>query len=202
MSSPAPTTIATKKSQMRGETLRARAGLDATTRESEVFACHQALFALPAFQTAHTILCTLSFGDEMTTRAVIDHALSLGKRVALPRVNVATKQLELFFFDATTMLEKSKHGIEEPALTSSPAALGDIALILVPGLAFDSKGYRLGYGRGFYDKLLSKTVATRVALAFSCQIVECVPTESHDATIDTLITATKTQHFLSSKVKA
>jgi 5-formyltetrahydrofolate cyclo-ligase len=187
--------IAAQKSLMRSEILRARAALDSATRDAQTLACHQALFALPAFESAHSILCTLNFGDEMNTRAVIDKALSIGKRVALPRVNVVTKELELFFFDTTTTLEKSQHGIDEPTINSQRAMLDDIALILVPGLAFDNMGRRLGYGRGYYDKLLSKTVATRVAVAFSCQIVECVPTEAFDAAIDTLITATQSQHF-------
>lgn len=175
--------------------MRARAILDSATREAETSACHQALFALPAFESAHSVLCTLSFGNEMNTRVVIDTALSMGKRVAVPRVNVVTKELELFFFDAETTLEKSQHGIDEPTINSRPATPDDIALILVPGLAFDSEGNRLGYGRGYYDKLLSKTAATRIAIAFSCQIVKHVPTETHDALIHTLITATQTQHF-------
>ena len=195
MSPPINLPIATQKSQMRIEVSRARAALDVATREMETSACHQLLFALPAFQSAHTILCTLSFGDEMNTRAIIDRALFMGKHVLLPRVNAATKQLDLFFVDANTKLEKSHWGIDEPSLNAAPAAIEDIALVLVPGLAFDAVGNRLGYGRGYYDKLLSKTVATRVAMAFSCQIVKRVPTDAHDVVMHTLITATQTQHF-------
>ena len=197
-----PPSIAVQKSHLRSEVMRARHSLDATTRVAETAACHQALFALSAFQLAPSILCTLNFGDEMNTRTIIDNALSLGKRVALPRVNMKTMQLQLFWFDANTTLEKNRFGIDEPALNSAPAQIEDAGLILVPGLAFDNKGNRLGYGRGYYDKLLFASKAHNAAIAYACQVVANVPTESHDAQINTLITATQTQHFLSSKVHA
>ena len=197
MSSPAlsAATIASQKSQMRAEILRSRAVLASATRNSETFSCHQALLALPAYQSAQTILCTVSFGSEIDTRGVIDTALSQGKRVVLSRVNKDTQQLQLFYFDHQTVMEKNRQGIDEPHSDSTPAALADIPLILLPGLAFDQSGNRLGYGRGYFDKLLINSAAKHVAIAFTSQLVEQVPTMPHDAKLNILITATQTQHF-------
>jgi len=186
---PTAAPIAIQKSQLRIAVLRARRSLSAVTRELEATRCHQALFALPAFESAQSILCTASFSDEISTRPIIDKALSMGKRVALPRVDSVTNELQLFWFDAQTVLEKSQFGIDEPALDSVPASNEDLSLILIPGIAFDGSGNRLGYGRGYYDKLLRNTDAHTVAIAFMCQVVSSVPTESHDAQIGTLITA-------------
>ena len=117
---------------------------------------------------------------------MIRRALAEGKRVVLPRVK--GKELELleienFDRDAAP----GAWGILEPE-GGKPAQLKDIGLIIMPGAAFDDRGNRIGYGAGFYDKLLPLYTGRTVALAFELQIVSTVPAASHDIPVHKIVT--------------
>ena len=117
---------------------------------------------------------------------MIRRALTSGKRVILPKVN--GKELELFEiknFDKD--VSSGAWGIPEPR-ASAPVRLDELDIIIVPGAAFDEQGNRLGYGAGFYDKLLSAFKKPTVALAFEEQIVSAVPAASHDIPIKKIVT--------------
>jgi len=117
---------------------------------------------------------------------MIRQALAAGKRVVLPKVK--GKELALFEikkFD--TDVSAGAWGIPEPR-EQSPAALESVDLIIVPGLAFDERGNRLGYGAGFYDKLLAAFTKTTAALAYEAQVVPEVPAAKHDVPIQKIVT--------------
>jgi len=127
-----------------------------------------------------------SFQSEVETHLMIRRALSEGKRVVLPRVK--GKELELIEignFDQD--VSPGAWGIPEPDRGQS-VAVKDIGLIIVPGAAFDERGNRLGYGAGFYDKLLPSFHKTTVALAFEVQILPEVPTDQHDVPVKKIVT--------------
>ncbi len=133
----------------------------------------------------------LDFRGEVLTRPIINALLDTGKTVALPVVNFDTMELILVRIDSLDNLVECKYGIMEPVVTEDNTMEPDeFDLILAPGAVFDPRGYRIGYGGGFYDKMLSKlTTPTQViGLAFSEQIIDEVPHESFDQPLDAIVT--------------
>jgi 5-formyltetrahydrofolate cyclo-ligase len=193
--------IASQKSAMRRAILQQRDALAAHQRAHETQRVLALLLALPEYISASTILFTMNFGSEIETRGVIVHALSQQKRVALPRVSDDRQTLALFWVDPTINLEaqlvRSAWGIAEPMQSASAAPIAAIDFVLLPGVAFDREGNRLGFGRGYYDRLLAQTRAEtkRVAIAFECQVVSLVPATLHDERLDILLTCAGVNHF-------
>ena len=127
-----------------------------------------------------------SFRSEVETIPMIRRALREGKRVILPKVK--GKELELFrIMNVDRDVSPGAWEIPEPA-ESVPAVIDDIDIIVVPGVAFDARGNRLGYGAGFYDKLLAAFAKPTIALAFEMQIVPQVPADLHDIPIKKIVT--------------
>lgn len=144
------------------------------------------LFSLPEFLSAQVIMFFASFRSEVETIPMIRRALRMGKRVVLPKVQ--GNELALYeIHDFGSDVELGSWGIPEPK-TVMPAVLADIDLMIIPGAAFDRQGNRLGYGAGFYDKLLPAFEKAAVALAFEAQIVSEVPAEKHDVPVRKIIT--------------
>lgn len=117
----------------------------------------QAVFDHPAFQDAQIVLAYLSFGAEVDTHLIIERAWALGKRVALPRCKEGTREMEWFLVESFDGLVRSSFGVLEPdpqACACYVLGTCDSEVALVPALSFDSEGYRLGYGGGFYDVFL------------------------------------------------
>jgi 5-formyltetrahydrofolate cyclo-ligase len=156
---------------------------DRTAKSREI---EERLFSLPEFKAARTILFFASFRSEVDTGSMIRRALAFGHRVVLPRVKGAELEL-LEISDLDRDVTPGAWGIPEPH-EPRPVRLEEIDLIIVPGAAFDCRGNRLGYGAGFYDKLLPAFPKMTVALAFDLQIVPHVPADLHDVPIKKIIT--------------
>ena len=136
-----------------------------------------------AFLLADRILMYHSLPDELDTHAFLRKWASR-KRFFLPRVSGL--DLEILPYDEATLSEGSYH-IQEPH-GSRLAKLEDMEMIVVPGVAFDSKGNRLGRGKGFYDRMLQGSKAPKIGVAYELQIVESIPAETHDIRMDMIIT--------------
>ncbi len=150
--------------------------------------------ALPSFVAAAGVSLTFAYRSEWDTRPLIEAALAMGKTVALPRVDDATRTLELHVVrDLGRSIAPSARGIPEPLPELPRIAPQDIDWVLVPGLAFDLQRRRLGYGGGFYDRLLRLLASgtLRVSGAFDLQIVEQVPVAEHDLSVDAIVTETR-----------
>lgn len=144
------------------------------------------LISLPEFKSARTVLFFASFRSEVETIPMIRRALASGKRVVLPKVK--GKELALFEIkDFDGDVSPGAWGIPEPR-ESSPFDLKDVDLIVTPGAAFDARGNRVGYGAGYYDKILSGYRGMTVALAFEEQIVPDVPADAHDVPVGKIVT--------------
>lgn len=148
------------------------------------------LLNLPEFERARTVLFYIAFRSEVETQSLIDKALALGKEVAVPVVRAEPRGLIPCRYSCAADLARTTLGVLEPrpecACPVEPAA---IDLVVVPGAAFDIRGGRLGYGLGFYDRLLAEVPrAPRVALAFECQLLSAVPAEPHDVPVDLILT--------------
>ncbi len=146
-------------------------------------------FQTPYYKESRTILCYYPFRSEIDTTIIIEKALKDNRRVILPRVE--QKSLKLYYVqDLESQLKIGSYGIMEPAQGSKPARLDEIDLALVPGVAFDRGLNRLGYGGGFYDRLLCNLSpeVKKVVLCFEVQVVDKLPTLEHDIEVDIIIT--------------
>jgi 5-formyltetrahydrofolate cyclo-ligase len=148
--------------------------------------------ALPEYATARTVLFYVDVRSEVRTRHYLPTALTHGKKVVVPWCN-DQGELELFHLESMDELAIGMYRILEPrpelrALKQVRPELLD--LVMVPGVAFDRSGARMGHGKGYYDKLLqhARSDAPLVALAFECQLFPEIPTAEHDVFMDKIIT--------------
>jgi 5-formyltetrahydrofolate cyclo-ligase len=190
------------KSRMRNDVLGRRDAMSAAGRVEDAALCRARLLALPAFINAKTVLCYMSFGTEIDTQTIFAEALKQNKVVALPRMikdqsPPYTPRLALHEVSGESELVSGKWGIREPRATCPAVPFDVVDLVLVPGVAFDRRGHRLGYGKGYYDRLLParRPNSLLVALAFDCQLVDEVPVSAHDVSIDLLITPSQQLSF-------
>ena len=150
------------------------------------------LMGLGCYKDSKEILVYYPFRSEIDTTIIISRALKQQKKVILPRVNC--KDLDLYYIkDLSNDMSPGSFDIMEPIPSEcTPASYKDIDIVLVPGVSFDRDLNRLGYGGGFYDKLLEKLPAylLRIALAFDLQIVDNIPVMEHDLKVDMIITET------------
>ena len=147
------------------------------------------LQAWEVFRQAETIHIYISKKEEPDTSLIIESAWESGKTVAVPCVLKDTfelfhsqlKSFEDLCFGSLGVLEPSP----EVRIVMAPESFD---LVIIPGIAFDRQGGRLGYGKGYYDRFLEKTSAFHLALAFEFQLVEKVPTEKHDVPMNGILT--------------
>jgi 5-formyltetrahydrofolate cyclo-ligase len=165
-------------------------GADERARLSELI--FGSIATLPSFERARRMLGYSSFRSEPVTGPFLRTVLALGKVLLLPRVNRQARLLELYRVrDLDVELRPGVWGILEPdPAVCAPARLEDVDLVLVPGVAFDARGGRVGYGGGYYDRLLAACPhgPALVAAAFEVQIVETVPMGPTDRPMDRVVT--------------
>ena len=140
-----------------------------------------------AFQLAEKILIYHSLPDELDTRRFLDKWKNR-KKFFLPRVNGVN--LEILPYEESRLEIGSFH-IEEPS-GDELHPVEEIEVIIVPGVAFDRKGHRLGRGKGYYDRLLQTAAATKIGVGYEFQLVEEIPVEPHDVRMDIIITENAT----------
>ena len=146
------------------------------------------LFDMPAYRDSSALYAYVSFNQEVRTRPIIERAWADGKRVAVPKI-VGGEMCFIWLERFDRLAPQGAFGIPEP-VDDEPIADDDSALVLVPGLAFDARGHRLGYGGGFYDRWLAAHPGhPTVALCYGFQMVEELPVEAHDRAVDTVISS-------------
>lgn len=179
------------KRALRERVIAARDALPADERDAGSRAIAARIAGLPAYVRARCVLLTLPFRSEWDPRALIAAALAAGKTVALPRVDGATRMLDLHAVtDVARETAPGFRGIPEPRPEQPRVDVAAVDFVLVPGVAFDAAGRRLGYGGGYYDRLLAllRADAARVAGAFELQLVPRVPAAAHDLVVDAIAT--------------
>jgi len=167
--------------------------MDSAERAEYSRAITARLVDLKAYQRAQVVLGYMSFGAEFATMAWVRRALQDGKQVLLPKVNKSSRQLELYRVrDLQQDVAPGLWDIPEPLpqRCDKVDALGLIDFILLPGVAFARDGSRLGYGGGFYDKLLARMPhqPALVAAAFAMQLAPAIPQEATDRKVEWLLT--------------
>ena len=180
------------KNELRVEARRRRAEQpDKDAISHDIFA---RVRSLPEYAAARIVLFYVGVRDEVSTSDALSEELRTGKAIAVPWCN-EDGGLDMYRIESPDELEPGRFAIPEPAadvrdrperrlVPSTPD------LLLVPGLAFDRRGGRLGYGKGYYDRLLAEVRpdAAVVGLALECQMFDAVPTDPHDRFVDLVVT--------------
>lgn len=139
------------------------------------------------YRNAKTVYGYLPYNQEVRTVPMLEQALADGKKVAVPKV--CGEEMKFIYLTDLTQVAQGYAGIPEP-IADGPVADDPTALVLMPGLAFDKEGHRIGYGGGFYDKFLAQEPNhPTVALCYGFQMVEELPTEEFDIPVDCVLWA-------------
>ncbi len=175
-----------KKSHLRRELLARRDHIKGRDARSE--AIRERVVASPIFQRARAIHCYLSIRSEVDTYTLIATALTQGKAVAVPILD-SHRRLSHCWVTGVDPADFTEgvFGTLMPR-TICPASPGDWDLTIVPMLGFDRDGYRIGYGKGYYDRLLATAPTIAYGVAFSAQEVACLPHDSYDMPLDSIAT--------------
>lgn len=183
-------TLQAEKIKLREAVLAQRDAMPPATRQAASDAILKKVCALPDYAKARRVLTYMGFGSEIETQPFFERIIRDGKIAVLPRVDRAGRSLVLQSARNIAELVTSKWGIREPTSDAPILSVNEIDFVLIPGVAFDRSGNRLGYGRGYYDKLLSAAnpALARVTAGFSCQLVDRVPVSSRDQKMDIIIT--------------
>ena len=178
------------KNFIRKEKLLLRGQIPEGERESMSLTIKKHVLSLPCIQKAEAVLCYAGYLSEVSTTELIKELLILGKKVYLPKVK--GEEMEFYRIRDLKELTAGYKGIPEPTnvCTEIYDTENDSAVVMImPGCAFAPDGSRAGYGKGYYDRYLEKyDIVERVALCFSVQMTESIPTDSYDKKASLLIT--------------
>jgi 5-formyltetrahydrofolate cyclo-ligase len=176
------------KVSLRQRLLALRAALTASEIQQKSTAIAARVCAMPAFSASQTIMAYLALPQEVQTVRLIEEARRRDKRVAVPVVQGATL-IAVALPPEKSQLQRGPYGILEPCDKTAIVHPDEIDYVFVPGLAFDRRGGRLGFGMGYYDSFLRQLPTTHYCgLAFSIQIVPCVPRLPHDVCMPCVVT--------------
>ena len=175
------------KNQLRSEIRRRKRAMT----EEQILSASDRLcrlfLASDSYREASAIYGYLPYNQEVRILPILRQALLDGKRVAVPKV--CGEEMRFIWMEDLSKVEKGFSGIPEP-VADGPVADDPTALVLMPGLAFDEEGHRMGYGGGFYDKFLALEPGhPTLALCYAFQMVPRVPAEEYDIPVDRVIWA-------------
>jgi 5-formyltetrahydrofolate cyclo-ligase len=180
------------KNILRDTILSRRNSIPEEQRKEKSVLIKEQLFNLEEYHKANNILFYVSTKSEVLTEDMIKESINKGKKVFVPITDITTKQLiisELHDFD--TELAPSTYGILEPKkIYHRIVSIDNIDMVIVPGIVFDLHGNRIGYGGGYYDRLLSSVAEDVyvIGLCFECQLIDAIPAEWHDMLVKKIIT--------------
>jgi 5-formyltetrahydrofolate cyclo-ligase len=183
------------KATIRAAALQRRDAIPPDARHANAQRIVARICALEVFMQAQTVLAYSGFGTEIDTTSLLEQVRKSGKTLVLPRISRVSGMLELFRVDDPAAdLTAGVWGIKEPDAERCMRCMPqELDLIVMPGVAFDRRGGRLGYGKGYYDRLLGECIGkglepVTVAGAFEAQVIDTVPMERHDVPVDVLVT--------------
>jgi 5-formyltetrahydrofolate cyclo-ligase len=170
-----------------------RTALSPEERERLADSVAERVVAVPEVRAARTVLLFSSFGSEIPTTGLVARLVAEGKRVLLPFVEGDSMVAAEFLPDQDGALVETTYGPKEPA-SRNPVHPRQVDVVILPGLAFDRNGHRLGYGGGYYDRYVRglRAVALRVGIGFARQVVDDVPQGPGDERVDLVVTDRET----------
>lgn len=191
------TELSLEKKALRARVLAERDGMSDPARHTASRDIVARLMALPELASAGCVMTYMSFGVEVDTHGFFEALLADAKTILLPRIDREQKKLVVHAVARDEDLVPGVWGILEPRDDLPVVSIDEADVMLMPGLAFDRAGSRLGYGAGYYDRLLAAAGSRpwRIAAAFDCQIVDAVPVGPQDIPIHALISPTQLLRF-------
>lgn len=155
-------------------------------------AVYENFISLDCYKFAGTVLCYMSLNNETDTKLIVKRILSDGKKLALPRCVDDKGNMKFYTVNSLDEVKTGSFGILEPD-TVLCSELNDFSdsIIIVPGLCFDKNGYRLGYGKGYYDRFLKNYPFISVGLCYNSFIKKEIPRNDYDVSLDIIVTDTK-----------
>ncbi len=182
--------ITPAKSDIRTAMMAARKALDPSAQDALGRSAAARLLDLEPYKNASVVMIYMAFKNEVPTEAIFDNLCSAGKTIVLPYVN-SDFQIEPYIVESYEYLLTSPMGIREPDHRRCvPAPISAIELVIVPGLAFDLRGNRIGYGKGCYDRFLPllDQKAPKIGLAYDFQLCGDLPSDPGDIKMDHILT--------------
>lgn len=175
------------KKTLRAEIRARKRAMSPEEIEMRSSALAELFYASSAYQNARTIYGYLPYNQEVRTVPMLERALRDGKRVAVPKCY--GDEMRFIYMEDLSLVEKGYANIPEP-IADAPIADDQTALVLMPGLAFDPAGHRIGYGGGFYDRFLAREPNhPTLALCYEFQMRPRIETEQFDIPVDTVLWA-------------
>ena len=178
------------KAELRKELLSKRDSIPTVVRRVKNKMVLESMLSLEEFKKAGVIFVFASFRTEVDTSEMIKSSLSSGKRVLLPKVDKDRHELLLYEIRNLGELTPGYMGIPEPPVSEQQMNINDADIVIIPGAGFDASGNRIGYGGGYYDRLLSglQKQTLIIAPAYEEQIEDCIPSEPHDIRVQMIVT--------------
>ena len=149
--------------------------------------CNRVL-SLSCFRFADTVLIYSPIGSEVNVNKITLRALELGKKVALPTCNTEVKEMTFKYIDSIEELSSGAYSIPEPKPDAARFSQIQHSLCIVPALAFDKRGFRLGYGGGYYDKFLKTFNGVILGVSYDALVTDTLPNGIYDVPVDIIIT--------------
>lgn len=196
-----PAAVLSRKNELRGELKERRNNIPEEERIAQTQAIIKTLVSTEMYQNARFVLTYVSFGSEVGTHELITQAIRDQKNVYVPRVmeSLTGRRMEFFKCEDLANLKRNNMGILEPELNYAQVFPYDIhmsldraeeCLVIVPGLGFDQRLGRIGYGGGYYDRFLTKCRKKfSIGIAFKEQMIDTVPMGENDSPVDLVLTS-------------
>lgn len=179
------------KNKLRREIKEQRRNLDSQERETCDAKIGERLRQLWLYRESKIIFTYVSLADETDTRKFIVRALEDGKKVAVPRCIKGTRNMEFCFINSMEDLEEGAFGVLEPKESCEVISDYSEGFCIVPALSFDRKGYRLGYGKGYYDRFLADFCGKTVGICYNRFVIPALPRGKFDKSVDLVVTEKK-----------
>ena len=178
------------KKDIRSTILKKRGSMPLLEVQKKSKLIKEQIFQMQEFREAKTILFYVSYDNEVDTHEMIKESLGMKKQVVVPKTDMKNRTIICSSLTKWDDLLSGAYNILEPRQECvNEVSPESIDLMIIPGVAFDCQGNRIGHGMGYYDRLLQKKMSAHcVGLAFELQIVESIPSEKHDVKVEKIVT--------------
>jgi 5-formyltetrahydrofolate cyclo-ligase len=184
------------KSQLRAEAIAARRAIPHALLIQESRLVEENLASLDEYRGARLVASYVSKPDEVRTDEIIRRIFSEGRRVAVPLINLPSEALVFLEIHGLGDLSLGHFGILEPGRDATPVPLNQTDLVLVPLVAWDDRGHRIGYGKGYFDRALAERGRSfAIGLALESQRIQMVPESPSDVRLDIVVTERRVLRF-------
>jgi len=186
--------MCTDKKTLRRRFLALRAALSSAEKREIDEQILNKILHFPVYQKANCVFIYISTAEEIDTRLLLEDALTAGKLVCVPRCEQQKGEMTARLITSLTEVTSGRYGILEPPITAKIIPPERLTLAIVPALACDRFGYRLGYGGGYYDRFLMRVSAPTVVLCPQSRLVDRLPVDSYDKKCDWIISERQATH--------